>query len=351
MYIYNKAINIFYKKGRKMNRKQPKISVLIPCHNIEKLSYFSLKSVIKNKYPNMEIILLNDYSTDNTLDILHQYSNKDPRIKVYDLKDYHEHIGLGFNRDFLIEKATGDYFIFIDDDDRIKSNAIQELADALNDDYDIVAYKFKTSFQIWKNIRIIIPTMPKFKKHNRNDPREFYMNRTVYSWCQIIKKEYYLNIKEKYDNCFEGNFYEDVKFMNMLFLTKPKFLFLNKTLHYYQIRRNSLSSGIDDWQDKFNSLFGAYDIAIKNITNYELLSSESDLKYTKLTYVIQMMMLLFWIVKLFRGSKKKEFINFIKNRLLKFRKEHNIDVFQKTNLVGLSKYIYKSAIKIYAEEK
>ncbi|WP_029513750.1 glycosyltransferase family 2 protein [Mycoplasmopsis primatum] len=334
-----------------MNQKQPKISVLIPCHNIEKLSYFSLKSVLKNKYPNLEIVLLNDYSTDNTLDILHQYANKDPRIKVFDLKDYHEHVGIGFNRDFLIEKATGEYFLFIDDDDKIKPNAIQELADTLNDDYDIIAYKFKTSFQIWKNFRIILPTMPKFKKHNRNDPMEFYMNRTVYPWGQMIKKEYYLNIKEKYNSYFEGNFYEDAKFMNMLFLTKPKFYFLNKSLQYYQIRRNSSSSAIIDWQDKFNSLFDAYDIAIKNIINYGLMPSENDFRYTKLTYVIQMMMLLFWVVKLFKGSKKREFINFIKNRLLRFRKEHNIDVFQKTNLVGLSKYIYKSAIKIYTQEK
>lgn len=92
-----------------------KISVIVPIYNVEKFLPFCLESIINQTYKNLEIILINDGSTDSSLEICKKYSLKDNRIKVI----HQENHGLSYSRNIGIETASSPYISFIDADDII----------------------------------------------------------------------------------------------------------------------------------------------------------------------------------------------------------------------------------------
>lgn len=94
---------------------EPLISVIIPIYNKEKILKFSIDSVINQTYKNLEIIVVNDGSTDNSHTLCDEYKNKDNRIKVIHKKNG----GLADARNVGIDCASGEYIAFIDGDDCI----------------------------------------------------------------------------------------------------------------------------------------------------------------------------------------------------------------------------------------
>ena len=105
-----------------MNSKN-KVSIIIPVYNTEKYLSRCLYSVTHQKYQNLEIICVNDGSTDNSSKILDEYATKDPRIKII----YQKNQGQSSARNTGLEKATGDYISFIDSDDSVKADFITNL--------------------------------------------------------------------------------------------------------------------------------------------------------------------------------------------------------------------------------
>ena len=89
------------------------ISIIVPIYNSEKYLNKCIDSLINQTEKNIEIILVNDGSTDNSEEIIKEY--KDKRIKYYKNKNQ----GIGKTRNFGIEQATGSYIMFVDSDDYI----------------------------------------------------------------------------------------------------------------------------------------------------------------------------------------------------------------------------------------
>lgn len=90
------------------------LSVIIPCYNCEKYIQETVNSVLKQKYTDFEIILIDDCSTDNTLSIIKEYQKKDARIRVF----FNEkNIGVALTRNKGVEVANADYIAFLDSDD------------------------------------------------------------------------------------------------------------------------------------------------------------------------------------------------------------------------------------------
>ena len=90
----------------------PKISVIIPVYNVEKYLSECLDSVISQTLKDIEIICVNDGSTDNSLQILKEYASKDTRIKIIDK----ENEGQGYARKVGLDVANGEYILFCDSD-------------------------------------------------------------------------------------------------------------------------------------------------------------------------------------------------------------------------------------------
>ena len=98
------------------------LSVIIPVYNVEPYLEQCLDSVINQTYKNLEIICINDGSTDNSLKILEKYQKKDNRIKLINQKNK----GLSEARNAGLDVAKGEYIAFVDSDDYLELNAYEE---------------------------------------------------------------------------------------------------------------------------------------------------------------------------------------------------------------------------------
>lgn len=100
-----------------------KVSILVPCYNVEKYIKQCLDSIIHQTYTNLQIVLVDDGSSDNTLNILNEYASKDSRIEVY----HQENQGVAIARNVLLSKIKGDFFLFVDSDDWIELDMVEFL--------------------------------------------------------------------------------------------------------------------------------------------------------------------------------------------------------------------------------
>ena len=111
----------------------PLVSIIIPVYNVELYVKESIESVLKQTYKNIEIIIVDDGSTDNSLKVCKEVLDTDKRIKVI----HQENQGVVKARNKGIELANGDYIMFVDSDDWIDANMVEELVKNMVD-VDIV---------------------------------------------------------------------------------------------------------------------------------------------------------------------------------------------------------------------
>lgn len=109
-----------YEKNKK-NENTCKVSVIIPVYNVEKYLKECLDSIINQTLADIEIICINDGSTDNSLTILEEYQRKDTRIQVYSQPN----LGQSAARNSGLEKATGECIYFMDSDDKLDTTALE----------------------------------------------------------------------------------------------------------------------------------------------------------------------------------------------------------------------------------
>ncbi len=109
------------------NNQTQKISVIVPCYNVELYVKKCIESIIRQTYKNLEIILVDDGSTDSTGEICDNYAKKDPRITVIHKKNG----GAASARNAGLDIATGDYINFIDSDDWITTHTYEYLVHLL----------------------------------------------------------------------------------------------------------------------------------------------------------------------------------------------------------------------------
>lgn len=102
----------------------PLVSILSPCYNVEKFLPQCLDSIINQTYSNLQIVLIDDGSNDDTWRVMQDYAGKDNRIEIY----HQENQGVAATRNQLLGKIKGDYFLFIDSDDWIEPDMIEFLA-------------------------------------------------------------------------------------------------------------------------------------------------------------------------------------------------------------------------------
>lgn len=118
----------------------PLISIIVPVYNTEKYLCNCLDSIITQSYNNWEAICINDGSTDDSLNILKKYAEKDKRIKIINQPNR----GLSETRNVGIKKVKGDYIMFLDSDDFWHPETLDILINVINqNDYDILSFSFK----------------------------------------------------------------------------------------------------------------------------------------------------------------------------------------------------------------
>lgn len=116
--------------------KSPKISVIVPVFNRENTITTCIEGISNTDYANYEIIIIDDGSTDNSLQICHQLAEKNSRIRVF----HQQNAGVSSARNLGIRNATGDYLTFADSDDTLCPNALEIIASNIIDNIDLLIY-------------------------------------------------------------------------------------------------------------------------------------------------------------------------------------------------------------------
>lgn len=131
------------------------VSIIIPIYNSESYLIKCLNSVIEQTYQHLEIILINDGSTDHSPEIIDEYGSKDSRIKAM----HKENGGIGSAYKAAFEVMTGDYILFVDSDDWLELNAIENLLKlALDNEADLVSFGIRAYNTIGEEV-----SLPSFK--------------------------------------------------------------------------------------------------------------------------------------------------------------------------------------------
>lgn len=212
-------------------KKQDLISIVVPIYNVEKYLEKCINSIIIQTYKNIEIILVNDGSTDSSGKICDIYLKKDKRIKVVHKKNG----GLSDARNVGIENAKGKYIAFIDSDDFIDSDFIEILYNLIieyNADVSCckcnVIYKKNKKQQVEEKINI-------FTNYEAINEM-LYQGKIDNSACN---KLYKLNLFEdiKYP---KSKYFEDLDTTYKIFLKSDKIVATNKKLYNYYQRTGSI---------------------------------------------------------------------------------------------------------------
>ena len=231
----------------------PLISVLIPIHNSEKFLQKCLMSVINQTYKNIEIVCIDDASTDKSLDILKKLKVKDKRIRIIQNKT---NLGENKTREKLINKIKGKYFIFIDSDDYIEKNLIQKMYETItNDNTDLVECSVN---MIRLSQRKTDFTVKKFGIFHANQYINFYK---AVLWNKLFKTDIVKKFKINFpiDKTITCGF---DKFFNFEYIcTIRKISVIPDKLYNYVIHDSSTLSTMKDHQilSDFYSLNKCYD--------------------------------------------------------------------------------------------
>lgn len=205
----------------------PDISIIVPIYNAEKYLNKCIESLINQTKKELEFILVNDGSTDNSEEIIKSY--KDKRIKYFK----NENQGIGKTRNFGIEKATGKYIMFVDSDDYIDKNMAKLMFDkAFSNSLDMVVCDY---YKVINNENIE-EKLPSFKQTTLKNSPNLLCDINLSPWNKIYKTSL---IKDNNIKFVENLKYEDAPFVIEALDKANKVGKVNKCLNYYVIHGNS----------------------------------------------------------------------------------------------------------------
>ena len=205
-----------------------KVSVIVPIYNVEKYLPKCLDSLVNQTLEDIEIILVNDGSLDNSGKIANEYSKKHKDKIIYLEK---ENGGLSDARNYGIPYATGEYIAFLDSDDYIDIDAYKQMYEkAKKEDADFLECDF-----IWEypNKKIID------KRIEYKNKQEMLAVVRVVAWNKLIKKDLIINNNIRFP---KGLRYEDIEFTYKLIPYLNKISYIDKNFIHYVQRNNSIAN-------------------------------------------------------------------------------------------------------------
>lgn len=215
-----------------VNNYEKLISVVVPVYNVDKYLEKSLDSIIKACKDDMEILLINDGSTDSSGEICEKYVKKYPHLIKYINQTNH---GLGNVRNVGLEYAMGKYIASIDSDDTIDPNFFTDAIYYCNNDIDIVIYDWLSIIPDKENFPT--PAMDEMLKFDNKFKKILYATIMPSACNKIVKKSLYDELNIKYA---EGLKFEDLSTNPLIMLKAQKIKYINKSYYEYLITPNSI---------------------------------------------------------------------------------------------------------------
>lgn len=217
----------------------PEISVVVPVYNSERYLAECLESIINQTFTGIEVICVNDGSTDGSRSILEEYAAKDTRVKLINTLNS----GQGRARNTALDAAEGKYISFVDSDDFLAADAYERcisILDGQNCDILFFGVKvfggFKPEFHDEKNEY----NMPKYEG-GLEITDEIRLNSNVSLWSKIFRRD----IIEKYAIRFsDAKHAEDVAFIWKYLLMSGTAYCLKDVLYHYRQHADSIMGGV-----------------------------------------------------------------------------------------------------------
>ena len=219
-----------------------KISIIVPIYNAEKYLAQCIESLIHQTHRDLQILLINDGSTDSSLSIAQEFAQRDSRIEIHTQPNQ----GQGVARNNAMKYATGEWIAFVDADDYIAPNLYADIL-PLADRADVVLHGFERVSSMGKRISIHTP-----HPFNYTTP-----------WVRIFRRQW---LQQNAITFPERMYYEDVIFTIDHWLAQPKYIVINHTGYYY--RQNELSTTATTHEEDKKRLFQLLRHRLKSANRY-----------------------------------------------------------------------------------
>lgn len=248
-----------------MEKDELLISIIVPVYNCEEYIEECIKSISKQTYENIEIIIVNDGSKDNSLNIIKKISNQDNRIKYIDKKNE----GANIARKVGIEASNGKYVMFVDSDDWIDYQTINELVSIINKNPNIDMIKFSMLLEpSHKSVDIFEEKYLEIDKSRFEMIYELFITSyKMNSICATLIKRKIIDKDQKSLNvnrCFAEDLLINIDIIDKC----NEIVFMNKPFYHYRNNQKSTTK------------LKKKEIIIKNV--YEALDSYKELyKYSE----------------------------------------------------------------------
>lgn len=218
-----------------------RVSIIIPVYNVERYLTDCINSIVNQRFDNLEIIIINDGSTDKSINIINKLKKIYKYIKVVDQANH----GLSYSRNIGIDNAKGEYIIFLDGDDYIKDSCIRECYDkCLKNNLDILAYNYVMLIESTKKFEI------DYEPYGINNDLvytgEDLFNTLIekdiekgYAVVYMYNRNFLINNNIKFYN---GILYEDGLFICEAMLKAKRTMYTAKDYYVYRIRDGSITN-------------------------------------------------------------------------------------------------------------
>ena len=291
--------------------KEVKISVIIPVYNTEKFLERCLNSVLNQTLRDIEIIVVNDGSRDNSLEIIKKFKENDNRIVLLD----EQNGGSSFARNKGLEVSKGKYFYFIDSDDYLEENTMFEEVynKCEKDNLDMVVFDYYNDFGNRKECVKNIEVSDGILINKEDYIKDLIKNRCGISiWGKLVKKDIFIENNIKFpENIFMG---EDLLTSLKLVFFSKKIGKLNKAFYNY-VQHENQGTKILKKEKAYEDLFYLYMEIESFLKKQNIFFNYKDVFYSR-------------IFQMCRSILKNKYKNVkIYNRLKKYLLENKKEIF------------------------
>ncbi|MCR4901974.1 MAG: glycosyltransferase [Butyrivibrio sp.] len=313
-----------------------KLSIVVPDYNLEKYIGRCLDSLLGQTYKNLEIIVIDNGSTDSSGAICDEYALRDRRIRVI----HQENKGAGGSRNAGIESATGDYITFVDGDDFVDSCMMEKMMSVIMEfDADMAVCRYRQVGvnehyveKPFENGKVCVLNNHEMLKAYCEEDEKLVIQNAL--WNKVIKRQYLEGIR-----MWEHRKYEDIAFSLKMIKNVPKTVYIDTPMYNYIIDRSD--SGMNDQsyktlvRDQFEG-FREKDRIFKEIGKEEFM-------YIHQYFTIKKMLILYTQAKKSANEGSREFMKniekCIRDYLVNAEKIYNCPVADKHHVLRMKLFL------------
>lgn len=309
----------------------PKFSIIVPVYNTASYLDKCIGSILNQTEDDYEIIIVNDGSTDDSKKIIQTYCKEcKDKIKCINKKNG----GLSSARNKGVEKATGEYILFVDSDDYIEKDLLKTISKKLKDEPDIIRFQIKEicGDKICMHRELPFETVKGDTAFKKIVKYHYVEN----AWCYAYKTEFYKKNKFKFA---EGRYHEDYGLTPFVIMVAPKVKSIGYVGYNYVIRNGSIinSSDYQKTKKKADDFLYHYKELVSKIDSFDVKNKDIYKSYLANSIIIKSLEL----------NKKdyKEYINELKKlKVFNYLLEDTRQRKMKKRLIRISPRLYYKVI-------